>query len=224
MRKFRLILIITMVSVVLAACGTGINEQALPAAEEKASETLTEPDTGSETDVSDDSEAGKEVSAPDISKEDVKSEYPDEAYAEKINKTILTPSAFELAKTRGTDPESGDITDTSVYKIKGSIVKLVTDEYGSDGEIVTEYYYDNDNIALMKQHKTDIYGLNTSYEEADLTDIEADYTREMLKQGEKALTEAKENRGDVLLYGYVGDEQGGKCDCAASEYCRGCVA
>ncbi|MBO5550649.1 MAG: carboxypeptidase regulatory-like domain-containing protein [Lachnospiraceae bacterium] len=202
MKKYGAAIYIALAAVLFTACGTETTETVLPEASEEASVASTGSGAGSGTNeaeaAADSEETPKEAAA-----------YPDRSYAEKTDERLLSPSAFELTRTRSTDSESGDIVDISVYRIKGDIVKIITEDYGSDGEIVSEYYYDNDNVVFLKQYRTDIYGLHSEFTEADLKDINDDYTKGVYEQAGKALSEAKENRGDMLLYGYVGDEQGG---------------
>ncbi len=207
-KAFAAILITAAITV--TACGEVKEAERPDAAETAASETGETAD--SET--ADDSEPkaadeGKDipVQEDEVAEKDTASVYPDEKYAEETDKAL---SSADYTRTRAADKDSGDIVDTSVYKnADGNIVKVVIDDYGSDGLISTEYYYKSDDVVYMKQNKTDIYGTGASYNDVDLSDPEANYTENLIKQAEKVLTAAKKDSGKVLLYGYVGDEQGG---------------
>ena len=198
MKKYRAAIIIAA-AITLAACGTETTEADLPKVSEETSEVKSEEPSKTE--------AASEKKQSD--KADTATIYPNRDYAEDIDEKLAASSADNYVRTRGSDSGSGDIVDTSIFKIKGDIVKIITEDYGSDGLITSEYYYNNGKVAFMKQHKTDIYGINTTYTEADLSDIEADYTTGVLEQADNTLTEAKKNTGKTLLYGYAGDEQGG---------------
>ena len=133
--------------------------------------------------------------------------YPDEKYADDID-SMLDQTVY--TRTRTNDEDSGDIVDTSVYRDKdGDILKTDTDDYGSDGLIHTEYYYQNDEPVYIRQTKTDIYGIGSTETGVDLSDPSADYTAELIRQAGEVLRNAKTDAGKVLIYGYVGDEQGG---------------
>lgn len=134
--------------------------------------------------------------------------YPDKKYAEETD-SKLSSSSVSTFRTRTDDPDSGDIVDTTVYKIDGKIVKIVKEDYGSDGRIVDEYYYNGDSVAYMRQYKTDIYGIYSTYSEANLGDKEADYTSGLFAEAKTVLNDEKSDKGNVVLYGYAGDEQGG---------------
>ena len=140
---------------------------------------------------------------------DVSVDYPDKAYADDTDKKLEASSTGYYTKTRTNDKKSGDIVDTAIFKDKGNIVKIIREDYGSEGRMVSEYYYNGDKTVYMRQHKTDIYGINSSVKEADLTDAEADYTKEVMAESDEALKEAAKDTGKTLLYGYAGDEQGG---------------
>ncbi|MBQ9607493.1 MAG: carboxypeptidase regulatory-like domain-containing protein [Lachnospiraceae bacterium] len=198
MKKYRAAIIIAA-AITLAACGTETTEADLPKVSEETSEVKSEEPSKTE--------AASEKKQSD--KADTATIYPDRDYAEDIDEKLAASSADNYVRTRGSDSGSGDIVDTSIFKIKGDIVRIITEDYGSDGLITSEYYYNNGNVAFMKQHKTDIYGINSTYTEADLSDIEADYTTGVLEQADNTLTESKKNTGKALLYGYAGDEQGG---------------
>ena len=210
MRKYRLLAIILSAAFAITACTNTVNEPGLPAAqsEEAVSDEATE--TASE-DNKEKTEPGSEEASDTSVKTEKDSEktmakYPDREYADKIDTAL---SSMDYTRTRGEDAKSGDNVDTSIYREKGKIVKIKTEDYGSDGLIADEYYYNGDTVVYMKQHKTDIYGIGSAYNEADLSDIEADYTAGILEKAEKALAEAKKNKGNAVLYGYAGDEQGG---------------
>lgn len=208
MRKYNTLIIaaVTVAMTMVSGCGAGVEAQLPEAMTEAAvSEKAGSPTEAAEDDKKESSGTGDEAEAATVSA----SEYPDKKYADAEDEAIAGGAGVDLFRTRAADPESGDIVDMTVYRIGDDIVKVMTEDYGSDGRIVSEYYYDGDTVAYMKQHKTDLYGINSSYKEADLDDIEADYTKEVLAQAEKALSDAGNDKGMALLYGYVGDEQGG---------------
>ncbi len=155
------------------------------------------------------SEEKTEGSGAKISAVSENTTYPDKKYADNIDTEIEAASTGNYIRTRATDKKSGDLIDTSIFMNKGNIVKIITEDYGSEGRLVTDYYYDGDKVAFIRQNKTDIYGIDSSSKEADLSDKEADYTKGMLEQAAAVLKEARSNKGLTLLYGYVGDEQGG---------------
>lgn len=164
---------------------------------------VEEKDTGSADKAS---ASANKAESTDLSEE---AAYPDKEYAEETDSRLSTASAVNYFRTRTDDPDSGDIVDTTVYKIDGKIVKIVKEDYGSDGRIVDEYYYNGDSVAYMRQYKTDIYGIYSVYSEANLGDKEADYTSGLFAEAKKILNDEKSDKGNVILYGYAGDEQGG---------------
>ena len=197
-------------AITATACGE-VKETALPDAAEAAA---SEADEAAASETPDDNEpkaAADDKDTPvkedEVTDKDTPSIYPDEKYAEETDKAL---ASTDYTRTRAADKGSGDIVDTSVYKdADGNIVKVVTDDYGSDGLISTEYYYDGDTAVYIKQSKTDVYGTGSSYTDVDLSDPEADYTADLIKRAGEVLNTAKKDSGKVLLYGYVGDEQGG---------------
>ena len=188
MKKYRVTAVLIALGMLLVACGTytdtDTDDTQLPEASE---ESLPKNASGSDTDIA---------------------TYPDRDYADAADERIRTGET-SYVRVRGTDEESGDIVDTSIYRADGEIIKIITEDYGSDGRIVSSYYYGDGNVVYMTQYKTDIYGIGSTYTEADLSDPEADYTIGVLEKGEKALHDAGQNKGMALLYGYAGDEQGG---------------
>ena len=210
MRKYGILAIILSVTLSITACTGTAGEPGLPEAVSEAAPSET-PEAAKEKETEEKSEAVTEEASGAASKageETGKTEtkYPDREYADKTDASL---SSTEYTRTRGEDAKSGDNVDTSIYREKGNIVKIKTEDYGSDGLITDEYYYNGDKVVYMKQHKTDIYGIGSTYDEADLSDIKADYTAGILEKAEKALAEAKKNKGNAVLYGYAGDEQGG---------------
>ncbi len=215
MRKYRLIisliLITAMIRVLFSACGGNTKEAELPKA---SGDSTSERKAATEEETS-------EVSTGDIEKKEatekdttvtdngVTAIYPDKDYADEVDTKLSLSSADNYTRTRSNDAKSGDIVDMSIYKEGGKIVKIVTEDYGSEGLMVSEFYYNGDNVAYMKQHKMDIYGINSSYTEADFANKDADYTLEVLEAADEALALAKKDKGTALLYGYAGDEQGG---------------
>ena len=200
-------------AITATACGE-VKETALPDAAEAAASEADEADEAAASETPDDNEpkaAADDKDTPvkedEVTDKDTPSTYPDERYAEETDKAL---ASTDYTRTRAADKGSGDIVDTSVYKdADGNIVKVVTDDYGSDGLISTEYYYDGDTAVYIKQSKTDVYGTGSSYTDVDLSDPEADYTADLIKRAGEVLNTAKKDSGKVLLYGYVGDEQGG---------------
>lgn len=211
------IFVIMLSSIMLTACGISGADFSEPATgnTEEISEANAEEEEASIEGVAEKSEDTGESVSEDISgdkAEDAdkdKVSYPDSDYAEEIDEKLGSSSAGNYTKTRETDNKSGDVIDTSVYKDKNAIVKIVTEDYGSEGRIVSEIYYSGDKTAFIRQYKTDIYGINSSYKEADLSDTDGEYSKEVMEQAESVLKDARGNKGMTFLYGYVGDEQGG---------------
>lgn len=218
-RKAGTIVVSLLFSIIIISCGDASLEQ-LPAgagytakqdepteAEESSSEETKE--AAGETETAKEETAGETVSQPESKKASGKIEYPDKAYADDIDAKISASSAYNYTKTRANDKKSGDIVDTSIYRDKSGIVKIVTEDHGSEGRLVSEYYYDGNNIVYIKRYKTDIYGINSSFTEADLSDPDSEYAKEAKGDADEVLKEAKKDTGKALLYGYAGDEQGG---------------
>ena len=208
----RKVTILTGILMLMAAgtisCGEAATEATLPETGTSVKQTeTTEEKTEPAEDESQEEDSTKKTEGTETG--EVKTIYPDLAYADETDEKIAISSTDNYIKTRENDNKSGDIVDASIYKDNNGIVKIITEDYGSEGRIVSEYYYNGDNVAYMKQYKTDIYGIGSSFEEADLEDIDADYTDEVLENADEALKKAKKNTGQTLLYGYVGDEQGG---------------
>lgn len=215
MRKCRLIvsliMVIAMFTVLFSACGAKTTETELPKAGEDSTSEQAAAATEESSEVSTEDTAKNETTKKDDSAADsgVTTIYPDKEYADKVDSNLIMSSADNYTRTRSNDAKSGDIVDMSIYKEDGRIVKIVTEDYGSEGLVVSELYYNSDNVAYMKQHKTDIYGINSSYTEADFSSKDADYTMEVLGKADETLVQAKKDKGMTLLYGYAGDEQGG---------------
>lgn len=191
---------------IMTACGAPAAESPLPATENKEADAEKSEETSETSEKTID--AAEDTTGEDISGA-AKVSYPDESYADDIDDKLAASSADNYVRSRATDSESGDIVDTSIFKTNNDVVKIITEDHGSEGRIVSEYYYYGDTVAFMKQYKTDIFGIFSSYTEADFSDTKADYTGEVLSWGDEALKEAKKDKGQTLLYGYVGDEQGG---------------
>lgn len=203
--------VLIMTAMIVTACGE-VKETALPDTTEQAvdADSGTVSSEAADKDESDKTASDeKETGAQDEKNtdKDTAAVYPDEEYADEVDRML---SEADYTRTRANDSTSGDIVDTSVYKDKdGNIIKAVTEDYGSDGLINTEYYYRDDEAVFIKQHKTDIYGTGSSYVDVELSDPVADYTANLIRQAAEVLADAKKDSGKVLLYGYVGDEQGG---------------
>ena len=201
-------------AITFSACGE-VKETAIPDATEAAASEAGETAASETADDSElkaaDEDKDKDKDTPvkedEVTDKDTSSAYPDEKYAEETDKAL---ASTDYTRTRAADKSSGDTVDTSVYKDQdGNIVKVMTEDYGSDGLISTEYYYKSEDVVYIKQNKTDIYGTGPSDTDVDLSDPEADYTANLIRQADKVLIAAKKDNGKVLLYGYVGDEQGG---------------
>ncbi|MBO6147022.1 MAG: hypothetical protein J6O70_05550, partial [Lachnospiraceae bacterium] len=125
-------------AITATACGE-VKETALPDAAEAAA---SEADEAAASETPDDNEpkaAADDKDTPvkedEVTDKDTPSTYPDEKYAEETDKAL---ASTDYTRTRAADKGSGDIVDTSVYKdADGNIVKVVTDDYGSDGLIST---------------------------------------------------------------------------------------
>ncbi len=219
MRKYRhiinLIFPLLLAGLVLTACGDSLSSSDLPAAagytsgktdgteeSEESTEAVTEEKEEKTETVSENTT--EEVKAEETKK--TAGAFPDKAYADDIDDEL---SKYTCIKVRSTDKTSGDIVDTSIYKDKDAIVKVSTADHGSEGLIVSDYYVSDGKVVYMKQLKTDIYGIFSTLKEANLEDKEADYTKEVMGKAEEAVKNAKSAKADTLLYGYVGDEQGG---------------
>lgn len=192
-------------ALMMSACGDKATEIPLP-------KTVSGEETVSESEVKeqqkDNAEEKKDVPDDSTSEDaaDSRSVYPDSDYAESIDDRL---DELTYTRTRGADDKSGDTVDTSIYKDGSKIVKIMQEDHGSDGRIVGEYYYNGDDVAYMSQYRTDVYGIRSEYKVADVSDPEDNYTKALMDTAKKALKDAASDDGRVLLYGYVGDEQGG---------------
>lgn len=209
---------VTIMAVIMfTACGISSSDLSEPASvnpEEISKDSEQTEKASAESEIpkgEENTESVSEDQTADADKDtdNVKVRYPDSRYAEEVDEKLGISSAGNYIKTRETDNKSGDVIDTSIYKDKNAIVKIVTEDYGSEGRIVSESYYSGDKTAYIRQYKTDIYGINSSYDEADLGDIDGEYSKEVMEKAETALKDARANKGLTLLYGYAGDEQGG---------------
>ncbi|MCR5775126.1 MAG: carboxypeptidase-like regulatory domain-containing protein [Lachnospiraceae bacterium] len=199
MKKIKFITTLVISAMMISACGSGTPAGDLPTTSTESTEVLTEEATEGTSDV-------KEEATGAAGKDKAAVKYPDKEYADLIDESLLKT---ELVRVRETDPQSGDIVDMSVYRMKDEVVKAVTEDYGSDGRIVTEYYFKDGFTAYMKQYRTDVYCTGSEYEEADLEDKEAEYTSGIAEKAEEILEKAAKEEGKTVLYGYAGDEQGG---------------
>ncbi len=197
-----LFITLMMIGLILTACGG--NDKETPAG--KGTEAMSEEAamTPPKEDDKSDPDNNTKAETADAVASDKTVRYPDSDYAKSIDSAI---SGYTYFKTRSNDKESGDLIDLSVYKDSvGNVVKLINEDYGSDGRMVTEYYFSNGEVVYIKQYKTDIYGANDEFTEGTVSEELSDYLKE---EGKKLLSSASGANGTALLYGYVGDEQGG---------------
>ncbi len=207
MKRAYISMLIMASVLVLGSCGEKAKETPLPEAEGSAkTEQVSQDQTDAKEEAAKEDKAETGEKATEVKKADIPADYPDSDYAESIDEK---EGDLTYTKTRAADPDSGDMIDTSIYRDGDKIVKIVREDHGSDGRIVGEYYYDGDNVVFMKQYRTDIYGIRSDYNEADLSDPDDNYTNTLISEAKKALKDAAGDKGQVLLYGYVGDEQGG---------------
>ncbi|MCR5746556.1 MAG: carboxypeptidase-like regulatory domain-containing protein [Lachnospiraceae bacterium] len=218
MKRKILAVLIAAAAIAITACSE-VKENALPeaaATTENVSQDETESEEKQTEESTEDIKSGSAKTDEQTSEavsgngEKISVKYPDTDLAKKTDEAISASKDITYTRTRATDKKSGDVVDTSIYKDKkGNIIKVITEDHGSDGLICTEYYFNSDQVVYIKQSKSDIYGTGASYTEADMTDPEAKYTKGYIEAADTILKSAKADKGKVTLYGYVGDEQGG---------------
>ena len=199
---------VLVLTIFLISCSNENNEITLPTDESVGeSEEQSTQETTAVKPISGNDSQSEEKSVSSDSKEKII--YPDRSYADESDDKLALSSADNFFRSRTTDEKSGDIVDMSVYFGDERIIKIVTEDYGSEGRLESEYYYKGDDVAYIRQKKTDVFGTVSLPSDVDLEDTESDYVSEVIDDAQKAIKEAGKQKAMTLLYGYVGDEQGG---------------
>ncbi len=116
--------------------------------------------------------------------------------------------SYRLTRVAASARDSGAPLTVDLYRDnKYNIInKIVLTEYGSDGRIITGWYFKDRDIIYEYRIGTDLYGAGQAEKDYPLNEKRE---TELLNEGYLIYDTLKQVPGYARIYGYAGDEYGG---------------